>query len=296
MKNPAVSVILVNFNGFKDTVECIKSLKQINYDNYNIIVVDNGSTLKPHEKELQYIFDNSYYIKTNENLGFSGGNNVGITAAINNAAEYILLLNNDTVVTSQFLNILVDEAKRRDNKAIITGKIYYYANQREIWYGGGWYDFKKGIGCHERNHMIDEKNQSPSVRSISFATGCMMLIPVQLINDIGLLDESFFLYAEDTEYCLRALKNKNKIYFCENAIIYHKVSRSTTKMSTPALYYMIRNSIRVAKKYSNSKIGPLIYWAIFCLKRVVKRELPINTGVKAFIAGLKDEKGPIQLL
>jgi GT2 family glycosyltransferase len=295
MNNPLISIVLVNFNGFEDTVECIKSIMNIEYDNYNVIVVDNGSTTKPDVQALHFIQNNSKYIRLDKNLGFSGGNNVGIEEAIKNGADYILLLNNDTVVSTSFLDVLVSEAKQRNNNAIVTGKIYYFSNQNEIWYGGGWYDFNKGIGCHERNHTIDDFSQPSKSRNISFATGCMMLVPVSVIKEIGELEESFFLYAEDTEYCLRALKNGIEIVFCENAIIYHKVSRSTTRMSTPALYYLIRNSIRVAKEYSHTRISALSYWALFFVKRAIKKELPFSIGLRAYIAGLKDEKGPIKL-
>ena len=89
------------------------------------------------------------------------------------------------------------------------------------------------------------------------------------------------------------MSNDVEIVFCEDAIIYHKVSRSTNQMSTPALYYLIRNSIRVAKRYSHSKIGALSHWAVFCLKRIIKNDLPFSIGVRAYLAGIKDEEGPI---
>lgn len=296
MYNPLVSIILVNYNGFEDTLDCVKSLEKIDYDNFNIIVVDNCSTVIPNMETLSIIQQKTIYIQQKENLGFSVGNNVGIKYAIESGSDYILLLNNDTIVSNDFLNTLISEAQKHDNNVLVTGKIYYHSNPREIWYGGGWYDYKKGIGCHERNHEIDVDCHSISTRYITFATGCLMLIPVKVIEKIGLLDETFFLYAEDTEYSLRALEHGIKIVFCENACIFHKVSRSTKKMSTPALYYLIRNSIRVSNIYSKHGIRSKFYWALYCIKRTIKKDLSLRIALKAYISGLRNEKGPINLI
>ena len=291
MNQPRVYIILVNYNGFDDTVDCIKSLKNSSYMNYKIIVVDNNSTITTTQEHMEYIRANSEWISSEKNLGFSGGNNLGIVRAIQEGADYVLLLNNDTVVDEECLQKLIDVANSQSESVVVTCKINYYEEKSVIWYGGGQFDSVHGVGCHERYQCQDD-GVTKEIRKVSFATGCVMLIPRDILMNIGYLDESFFLYAEDTEYSLRIQKYGYGILYLDDAVVYHKVSRSVQKTSVSSQYYVIRNSIRVARRYCPNFASAKRYWRTFCIKSVMKRKLPPLIAIKAFKDGIHDISGP----
>jgi hypothetical protein len=250
---PRVRIIIVNFNGYDDTIECVRSLLQISYTNYEIIVVDNGSTKSATFEQLEYLHKHTIFIVSNENTGFSGGNNIGINHRMPTNPDYFLLLNNDTIVKSDFLDMLVSDTHNCDG--IIAGKIYLYDNPNRIWFAGGEFDWRRGVPAHAGWHMTDEElGSQDQTREISFATGCLMLIPINLIKRIGLLSDQYFLYAEDNDYCCRAIIAGYSIHYCKEAIIYHKVSSSTGALSDNTQYYMTRNNLILIKLYATDKI------------------------------------------
>lgn len=250
---PLVSIILVNYNGFEDTVDCVKSLKKVNYENFDIIVVDNGSTKQPTDEQLYYLNEYTNFISSGENLGFSGGNNFGMKFAIKNSPKYFLLLNNDTEVEPDFLSILVEEAEKHPDAGIVCGKIRWYDAPNLIWYAGGKFDFCEGKASHYKYNQQD-LDLEERVDEVTFATGCLWLLPVAVIERVGMMDEKMFLYAEDTEYCCRLIQIGYKIYYCNHSIIYHKVSRSTGRTSNNTQYYMVRNNLMIIRMYGTSKM------------------------------------------
>ena len=178
-----------------------------------------------------------------ENNGFSSGNNIGIKQAISDGCEYVLLLNNDTVVDKYFLTELVNVADNNPHAGIVTGDILYYYAKNKLWYSAGDYNLQNGDIT-----MVSGAISSES-KEISFACGCLMLIRRTVFEDIGLFDESFFLYTEDTDYCCKAQKAGWKIIWTNRSKIYHKVSASSGDISPFQQYYQIRNDLFVAKKY-----------------------------------------------
>ena len=278
---PLVSIILVNYNGMKDTVDCVKSIKENHYNNYNIIVIDNGSTEHTEDSMLQYIKKNSEYIRLEQNLGFSGGNNVGIQYAQEKFnPDYVLLLNNDTTVDTYFLINLI-EAEKRYPHCLLTGKIYYHSDQNRLWFAGGEYDRKTSRTIHYGFNEADNGDYDES-KEISFATGCLMFIPKEVLNKAGLLSEEFFLYYEDTDYCCKVIDSGFKIIYCPDCIIYHKVSVSTKKNSPLQNYYMIRNSLYIVDKYNKKSANGCHYIRMYYLKKVIKRECQLKILFKAF--------------
>lgn len=285
MKEPLVCIILVNYNGYEDTIECIRSLKDINYSNYKIIVVDNGSTKEPDKNQLEYIKKNSEYLISEENLGFSGGNNFGMRYARKFNPKYFMLLNNDTVVKKDFMGYLVSTAEEKSDAGIVTGKIYYFDPPRHIWYAGGAFDKKTCMVSHLRWDEEDHDFEN-YVKEITFATGCLWLLPVSVVDKIGEMDESLFLYSEDTEYSCRVIQNGLKIYFCNASVIYHKVSRSTSLLSDLKQYYLIRNDLYIMEKYSsNNKYAKAIR-----VKDIVKRLLKKTYNIKIVYQAWYDYK------
>ena len=155
---PKVYVVIVNWNGRDDTIECIKSVKNISYPNFEIILVDNGSKDNSIDS-IKEIFKDINYIENKKNLGFAEGNNIGIRLALNNDAEYIWLLNNDTIVHQDALSAMVDVGERIPESGILGSKIYYYDKPDFIWFAGATIDWKRAVSLS----YGDKSKRSPSV-------------------------------------------------------------------------------------------------------------------------------------
>lgn len=247
MKNKVnVAIVLVNYNGFKDTIECIESIKANNFKNYKIIVVDNAS-FSDDAKIIKEKCNDIILIKSKENLGFSGGNNLGIKYALDNKFDKILLLNNDTIIDADMIENLL---KYSDDSTIVTPKMYYYDEKNVIWYGGGYINKFTGKANH---YQINSEDQNDTdVKECTFATGCCIMIDSNIIEKCGYLSEEYFMYCEDTDYCLNLLKNNVKILYNPNAKLWHKVSKSTGgSLSEFSIYYMTRNRLIYLKKYKD---------------------------------------------
>lgn len=248
MMTPKVSIIILNWNGLADTIECLESLSKIDYPNYDVIVVDNNS----YNDDVKIIREKfGGYVKSiivnKSNLGFSGGNNVGIKLALENGAEVVLLLNNDTIVEPDFLNNLVEKSKSHPEVGILTPLINYVSSKDVVWFAGGHISklrssgFPDGICKHESKYSSD--------RFCNFASGCCMYVKKEVVEKIGFFDENFFLYLEDSDYSYRAYKAGFKILYAASSKIYHKVSSTTSKNGALlTLYYSTRNRLYFAKK------------------------------------------------
>ena len=277
-----VGIILVNYNGFNDTIKCIESLSQITYPEYAIIVVDNNSSDDSYEQLSKLDIQNYFLIKSDENVGFSGGNNIGINYAKILQCEYVLLLNNDTLVDKDFLSALVSCAEKNDNCVAVTGKIYYACDKKRIWYAGGSFNQITGRSVHYGIHSIDN-GQFDSEKEVSFITGCCMLMPMELIDQVGLMEEKYFLYCEDIDYCCRIRAKELKMVYDPKAIIYHKVSASTGKLHNLSTYYTVRNKRIIIDNYLSgiNKIIARMYNYLEESKRILLREYAINTVKQA---------------
>ena len=267
-KQPSVYIVLLNYNTYKDTIECIKSLKNIEYENYHIVIVDNNSINNSEEYITEYIKDinNTHFIKSVKNLGFSGGNNLGIKWSLEQSADYICLLNNDTIVEPTFLKYLVTEMESDKNIGISSGKIMYYSEPEVIWAAGGKVDELKCIGHNGRINLKDDIKFN-SKEEVSFLTGCLQLISREVFENIGLYEDEYFLYMEDVDFCLRASRAGYKLLYVPQSKIYHKVSVSTGGQSSPLVtYYMNRNRLLFNKKHQNNKIKSLIFIVFYLTK------------------------------
>jgi len=270
MKN--VYIIIVNYNGQKDTVECLRSLQKIYHKNFSIhiVIVDNDPENRINILEKDYREINLKIIFSPKNLGFSGGNNLGITEAINNKADYILLLNNDTLVSEDFLEKLIEFAEKNPKFGLISPKIYFakgfefhkdrYGKEdlgKVIWYAGGVMDWKNVIGLHRGVDKVD-KGQFDDEEETDFASGCCMLIKKSVIEDIGLLDEKYFLYYEDNDYSIRTKNAGYRIVYQPKSIIWHKNAGSTGGSGSKLQdYYITRNRLLFGNRYASirSKIA-----------------------------------------
>lgn len=243
----SVCIILVNYNSTSDTIECVNSLIKIDHHNFSIIIVDNHSDAAHFESLYKHCSSENRItiIRVNDNLGFAGGNNVGIKNALASGSEFICLLNNDTIVEPDFLTKLI--SRYDDSIGILSPLICYYLDRKKIWAAGGRISKLRGSGF--AYHLNENISEVRGDKYVDFASGCCMLFHRSLIDQIGYLDENFFLYLEDTDFSFRTTHINKKILIVKDSVIYHKVNASTKKdHSLLPLYYTTRNRLYFSKK------------------------------------------------
>jgi hypothetical protein len=274
-KKPLVAIVVVNWNGVTDTIECLDSLHNISYTHYFIIVIDNGS--KNNEAEtLKGKFPTITLLKNRKNEGYAKANNKGITLGLQQSAEYILLLNNDTIVRHDFLDILVTYAEKNDQLGVISPKILYYHSEK-IWSMGGKLYYILGFPLH----IGKGEHHTNYIQSIQpdFASGCAMLIKKKVFEKVGMLDPDYFAYSEDADFSYRAKNAGFTIKVIPKSIIWHKKSASagtkgSNKLSPTQAYLRARNgflfgekNLRGIKKISyflGQVSFRLLYGIVFC--------------------------------
>lgn len=242
-----IYVILVNYKNASMTIDCITSIKQSSYDNYHIVVIDNASNDGSYLKLVNEYCNDSYItiIEARENNGFSAGNNIGIDYAIKNGADYIMLLNNDTVIDPLMITLLHGKASPN---TVTLPLMFYYSEPNKIWYAGGEIDYKKGLIKHWGQDSKDIVKYNKD-KECSFMTGCCALISTNIINQVGLLDEHYFMYGEDVDYSIRLQKSGVKILYAPAAKLWHKVGGSSVS-SKLNIYYDTRNKLILMDKYN----------------------------------------------
>lgn len=263
-----VSIIILNWNGKKDTLECLKSLRKLQIDSFKmqVIVIDNGSddnSVRDFNKITG--FDDLKIVENNKNLGFAAGNNVGIKAALSGGADFILLLNNDTVIKEDLVEKFLDAANRHKKAGILTPKIYFYPGfefhkdrytkteiGRVIWYAGGVIDWDN---VYARNYGVDDTDigQYSKELEFDFATGACMFVRKEVFEEIGFFDERYYLYLEDTDFSQRAKNEGWKIVFVPDAIVWHKVSQSSAIGGMLNDYFITRNRLLFGTTYAKGK-------------------------------------------
>lgn len=274
--SPLVSIVILNWNGLKDTIECLESLEKIDYSNYKIIVVDNNSEGNDagilEKKYRNYKYNKNYInvIRSKKNLGFGGGNNMGIRTILEEGkSKYILLLNNDTVVEPNFLKELVKTAENNSRLGIVGGKILYYNKPNKIWYAGGKLDLLRGSGYHFFQGKINQSEISGEI-DVTFITGCLMLIKKELFKKIGLLPEEYFLSVEDVDFCYNVISQGYKLKVNLNSKIYHKVSVSKGgENSVIDDYYVTRNRIYFMLRKIKNKKYLIPFMVFFLFSRII---------------------------
>lgn len=236
---PKVGVVLLNYNNYVDTIECLRSLGDITYGNTYVVVVDNHSTNESIAEIMKYRGQCKAafrIVRCSGNVGFAAGCNVGITTCLHEGCEFVLLLNNDTVVDPGFLEPMTSFWEKNKSRKIgaLVGKIHYYNNPERIWHAGG-----KGLLRLTRCRRIGDGKSTTSYSThaarVSSFSGAMVLFRCSVFTDIGMLDEAFFFGEEDFEYSHRMKKHGYAIYFVPDSQIWHKVGR--TRNFSPAQIY-----------------------------------------------------------
>ena len=290
---PKVAVIILNYCNYQDTLSCIKSLLKIDYSNYKVFVVDNNS---PNEslKYLNTIIENNVeIIESGMNGGFAYGNNIGIKMALEDNSDYVLLLNNDTLVDKNFLEPLLCAAEKEKNVGIVSPRIMFYPDADKIWYAGGKVDWNNLRAIH---YGLKEKLSDGYLKEamVNFASGCCMLIPREVIDTVGFLPEEYFMYYEDMDYCVKVMDKGYKIKYVPESVIYHRVSSSSGgEESAFCIEWQNRARRTFMKKYGNDIFNPFTYVlvSIKCeMRSLVKIVLSTNkkNKLQAYIASFRN--------
>jgi GT2 family glycosyltransferase len=276
-----VYILLLNWNGWQDTVECLESVFRIDYPDYRVIVCDNGSTddsiekirlwaegksmvevsaenpLRRHSwppvpKPVSFVeYDRTraeaggtrprdsarlILVRTGANLGFAGGNNVGLRYALaRDDFEYVWLLNNDTVVDGDALTCLVRRMREKPRAGICGSTLPYYSLPGKLWARGGatynrWFAYAKCIGIHQAvNSPADPEEVE---QKMAYVAGASMLVSRAFLRDIGLMDEGYFLYFEEPDWAVRA-RGRHELAYAADSIVYHKVGSSVRYLQAP---------------------------------------------------------------
>ena len=252
----SIAVILVNWKKYNLTSKCIDSLNKSNYKNFKIILVDNEYSEKSLI-ELKNKYNELIVFKEKNNLGFAGGNNIGIRYALENDYDYIMLLNNDTEVKENFILPLVERIEKDHSLGAVQPLILNFSNKSIIWNAGG--KLNKFLGLTSTRLNNNKLNSSIVFDDYTdWISGCCILIKSEILTKVGLLDEKFFNYYEDVDWSLRMKNLGYDLGFVKESIIYHHGSSSSknkkTKegvISSKIHYFNIRNHILLLKKHKN---------------------------------------------
>ncbi len=236
---PLVSIITINYNTPEITCELIDSLNQISYPNFEIIVVDNNSTIKS-PGIIKKKYPGIILIESQINVGFPGGNNLGIMRA---KGEYILLLNNDCVVTENFLEPLILKFQNNTNIGAISPKIRFFHTPEKIQFAGIKPINKFTIRNHAIGYWEDDNGQYDYDYQTYCIHGAAMIIPRKIIEKVGMMSYIFFLYYEELDWAERIKNAGYKLFYVHNSLVYHKESKSTGKLSPLKTYYINRNRL-----------------------------------------------------
>ena len=278
-----IAVVILNYNGLENTLECLESIKKCERLSHKIeiIVVDNAS--QDGSQEALSNLKDIYLVQNADNLGYSGGNNVGIKKALGRNAQAILILNNDTLAEKSLIINLAQALKSAD---IASPKIYFakgfefhkkrYKEDelgRVIWYAGGRIDWDNIIGQHIGVDEVDTGQFAKSAE-IDLATGAAICVKREVFEKIGVFDEKYFLYLEDMDFCVRAKNAGFRIIFEPEAIVWHKnASSSGGSGSLLQDYFITRNRLLFAFKYASFKTKFAVFRQVLGqIKSPIKRK------------------------
>lgn len=288
MKNKRVAVVVLNYNGLGDTLECLDSVYKSDYPSYKVFLVDNGSSNFPCER-IRESYPGIIIAGLPCNLGFAGGNNIVLAAArVSGVFDYVLLLNNDATVKVDTLSNLV-EAGERDQRIGVVGCLIRRAGTGEIWYNGAYLNPWTCISQH-----VQSLNDV-CLFDTGYVSGCCMLIKKQLLNEIGILFEDYFTYLEDVDYCTKAHLAGWRVVVNQLAVVDHKASRTSDKLTDYQFYFYLRNRMVYMRRHA----GPLhllfftpyyftkMFMVAFLKSLISGNTLRAGLAIKALVGGLR---------
>jgi GT2 family glycosyltransferase len=299
MNEPLVYIIVLNYNGREDTLECISSLFRLDYPKFKVLMVDNASSDGTADA-VRNTYPQAEVLQNEKNLMYAGGNNAGIEFALEHGADWVLLLNNDTVVDGRLLSELMDAANAHPEAGVLGPMIYYYppeggvgggkaggagtggsgsskamvgvggkgGQSKRIWYAGGVVKLWQGLTAH-RGLREQDAGQYGRVEATDYVTGCAMLISRECLDKVGLLDTAYGMYAEDADFSLRAKNAGFELLFVPGGKVWHKVSMSAGgEFSAYKIKLKIKANLRLFIKFS--KPWHWLTMPVFVMGRFIK--------------------------
>lgn len=262
-----IYIVMVNYNSSDDTLECVKSISHNNYKDYKVVIIDNCSREVEKDK-LSVLKDECILIYSDKNIGWAPGCNIGMHRAVEDGADYVMLLNNDTLVDPNFLTAFFDNMNRFPSFGMVSSKINYESRRDLIWSAGGHYNKYRCTGIMGKYKQPDHEPKG-LVEEATFLTGCSVLIPVSAIKEVGYFDESYFMYADDLEYSRRFLKYGYKLYYCSDSVIYHKVSAASGGEYSPFYCeWCTRSNLKYIREQGESKVTAYILFVAYFVAKI----------------------------
>lgn len=245
---PRVCVVVLNWNGLLDTLECIESLKRLDYPAFEILLVDNGSTdgsvgsIRAHHPDISIL-------ENGRNLGYSGGNNAGVELAFSRGADYVLILNNDTIVSPDIITQLSRTAAFLPKDSIVGSAIYRFDRRDSLWMlGANWDSLECRFEPLNANNSPESANRW--VREVDYIVGCALFLSRSSFERVGGFDEDFFLHYEEIDWCFRARRLGFRSFVTLDARLWHKISGSFGGSDSPLVeYFRTRNRLLWADKH-----------------------------------------------
>ncbi len=245
-----VAVVVLTWNGREDTLACLAALERIPDRPDAVVVVDNASEDGTAEA-VRERFPTAELVRSEANLGFAGGNNLGIERALELGADHVLVLNNDAEVEPGAVAELVDEARRRPHAGSLGSKILFAEPRGLIWFAGATFDPRSGYNGRQLGYRESDDGRYDAVRETDRACGAAMLVPRAVLERIGGFDDELFLYSEDVDWSLRAQAAGYRHYVVPASVVRHHVSASAGGESSPlTLYYGMRNTLVVCERHA----------------------------------------------
>ncbi len=285
MNDPLVYILILNWNGKEDTLSCLNSLQKVVYSFFEVVVVDNGSS-DCSEEAIISRFPQYTFLQNGKNLGYAEGNNRAILYALAKGADAILLLNNDTIVSPDFLSQLVKAKKDFPKGGVFGSKSLNFFDPDTIDHTGGiWENTKAEFFCLDKG----KKDYERAPFLVDYVSGCSLLIEKRVFEKVGLLDERFFLLWEESDFCMRAKKTGIQIVSVPYSKVWHKISASFS--GKPLLhYYWWRNRLLFLEKNFTKKERKALYKT--CILKEIRREFRhfFCKALEAFFLGLFSPK------
>lgn len=284
--NPEVSIVILNWNGWRDTIECLSSLLRVDDVNFEVVVVDNassddsvaelvrwarsqsipllmsaGPSPEPVDGKAERDVPGLQYVTLlclSENIGFCAGNNLGLRHAQMRGVSHAVILNNDTIVDPGFLSPLVAFARANPSAGLLGCQIRYAMDRSKVWWAGGRFNWWLGSRRLYDGRSYEEVPNEPY--RTAWVSGCMTFIPLAVFSKIGGYDERFFIWCDEWDLSLRADRAGYEIVVVPSSVIYHKVGRSLGLTSPLTYYYSARNLLLLRSEYL-----PGWVWACFLI-------------------------------
>lgn len=292
--DPAVAIVVLNYNGLDDTRRCLESLRAVAYARLSVILVDNGSEADPAPEARQWL-PNVVTIRNQANLGYAGGNNRGIECALEAGADYVIVLNNDTVVAPTIVRDLLSAFQADPSVGIVGPVINYLDEPQRVMTEGVRFNRSPGTEFFSPIHVSVNGDAAPVAVSVDVVNGCCIMIKACLFQAVGFFDEALFIVHEESDLCLRARSRGFECVVLGRTLVWHKGSSAFDRSGRQAqryfdtrnLYYLLRRhaGARGARAWMPSLVHYLRY---VYYRYMTELEAGKDQAARAVVEGLSD--------